>query len=419
MATWYRKSPGGSTYEVFTNGSTTFSTAGRWYIKYVDDNGCETESTYDVTSCCTCSDFSASKNSVSFGSGGGEDTVTFSKTGDCTGSLTSLTVSTNDSWITPAFNSSHDTLTISVSANIDTATGRTGHTVVSYGDCNVVNITVEQSQATPGGCTCDNLYVDTSPASFVSSSGSTTRSCYKTGTCTGEINQPSVTIDGGGDWCTASHNGDTITISVKEYSSGSGDRTATVTPKINNSECSSKAITVTQSAPSYPSKEVRFRIHNLSSDVHTDYQEVEFVKYGSSETFIKEHWYNSCLDTGTTWYSMFSEYCVYDVGLIEHDGTMKNWADIFTDECGVKDTWAVGKTIEVYVAKSYGYGPSDVKKEGSFSIPAISYDDPTEDGIIYKDIYLTDSPKCYDITPTSGPCSGGTVQFGATEKSCS
>jgi len=423
MAIWYRKSPGGSTYEEFTNGSTTFSTTGRWYIKYVDDSGCETESTYDVTRCCTCGDFSASKSSVSFGSGGGEDTVTFSLTGSCSGSLSDLTCTSSDSWITTGFNSSHSALTITVGSYSDYNTNRTGHTVVSYGDCNVVNIEVVQEKATPGGCTCDNLSVDTSSVSFGSSSSSTTRSCYKTGTCTGEINQPSVTTSDGGDWCTASHNGDTITISVSEYSSGSGDRTATVTPKINNSSCSSKAITVTQSAPVYQSKEVRFRIYGLSSDVHTDYQEVEFVKYGSSETFIKEHWYNDCLDTGTTWYSMFSEYCVYDVGLIEHDGTMTNWADILTDACGVKDTWEVGKTIEVYVAKSYGSGSSDVKKEGSFSIPAISYNDPTEGGIIYKDIYLTDSPKCYNITPTSGNvsgnCTGGTVGFTATEKSCS
>jgi hypothetical protein len=211
-----------------------------------------------------------------------------------------------------------------------------------------------------------------------------------------------------------------IYISVSEYSSGSGNRTATVTPKISNISCNSKAITVTQSAPVYYPKSVHFRFYNLSSDVYTDYHNVEFVKYGSSETFIKQNWYNGCLDTGTTWYSMFSEYCEYDVGLIEHDGTMTNWANILTDTCGVKDTWETGKKIELYVAAEYGSSSSDVKKEGSFAIPAISYDDPTEgDGIIYKDIYLTDSPKCYNITPTTGNCSGGTVGFTATEKPCS
>ena len=201
------------------------------------------------TPACTCNDFSASTNSLSFGAEAGSSTVRFSKTGTCTGNLTSLTPSTNDSWITPTFNSSHDTLTIAVDTYSDYKTNRTGHTVVSYGDCDVVNIEVVQEKATPGACTCNNLYVDTTAVSFGSGADRTTRSCYKTGTCTGEINQPSVTINGGGDWCTASHNGDTITISVKEYSSGSGDRTATVTPKINNSSCSSKAITVTQTPP--------------------------------------------------------------------------------------------------------------------------------------------------------------------------
>jgi hypothetical protein len=254
MAIWKRKSPeAGSTYEDFTNGSTQFNTAGRWYIKYVDDNGCETESTYDVTSCCTCSGFSASRNSVSFGSGADSSTVTFNQTGTCSGSLTGLTASRGSyDWITIGFNSSHDTLTISVSENMDTTTGRTGSITISYNGspCNNLTITVEQSQATPGGCTCDNLSVDTSSVSFGSSSSSTTRSCYKTGTCTGEINQPSVTISDGGDWCTASYNNGNITISVSEYSSGSGNRTATVTPKINNSSCSSKTITVTQTPPS-------------------------------------------------------------------------------------------------------------------------------------------------------------------------
>jgi hypothetical protein len=93
------------------------------------------------------------------------------------------------------------------------------------------------------------LSVDTSSVSFGSSSSSTTRSCYKTGTCTGEINQPSVTTSDGNNWCTASYDNGTITISVSAYSSGSGNRTATVTPKISNSPCNSKAITVTQTPP--------------------------------------------------------------------------------------------------------------------------------------------------------------------------
>ena len=108
---------------------------------------------------CTCDDFSASTDSLSFGAGADSSTVTFSKTGDCTGNLTSLTPSTNDSWITPTFNSSHDTLTISVSENTDTTTGRTGHTVVSYGDCNVVNIEVQQAKATPVACTCEDISI--------------------------------------------------------------------------------------------------------------------------------------------------------------------------------------------------------------------------------------------------------------------
>jgi len=262
------------------------------------------------TPACTCGDFSASKNSVSFGSGADSSTVTFSKTGECTGNLTSLTPSTNDSWITPTFNSSHDTLTISVSANTDTTMGRTGYTIVSYdgNPCNDLTITVEQSQATPGACTCSDLSVGSSPAAIAATGGSAVVTWEFTGSCASVLVTPSVPTEA--TWChvTTGNGVFNITVDNYSYSSDVTDRSATITPLLGESRvpCLSGEFTVTQSAPEPPTPTVAYYLYGnfeVSCDGYNpNVQEMEqrlpYSAFTSNGTFISASTTEDTVDMG-------------------------------------------------------------------------------------------------------------------------
>jgi hypothetical protein len=255
MANWNVTStnPNSGTVQDLGGGSFRFpqnsTTANIEYtVTYTDNAGNTSTSTYTVYSgstcqpsptACTCSGFSASKRSVSFGSGADSSTVMFSKTGDCTGSLTGLTASRGSyDWITVDFNSSHDTLTISVSENMDTTTGRTGSITISYNGspCNNLTITVEQSRVL---CDC-NAVSFSSTATIGADGGNATFGNVATQGCGRQVTFAS----SDDSWLTASVTSSGLTATATATQS---QRTGTITVYVNGNPCGT--CTMTQSAP--------------------------------------------------------------------------------------------------------------------------------------------------------------------------
>ena len=192
-----------------------------------------------ATTACTCSDFSASTNSLSFGAGADYSDVTFSKTGTCTGNLTSLTPSTNDSWITTGYTASTGVLRVSAGPNFDKCSGKTGSITVSYNGnpCNDLTITVEQSRV-PCDCNAVNF---SSTSTIGADGGNATFGNVATQGCGCQVSF----VSSDDSWLTASVTSSGLTATATQPTQS--QRTGTITVYVNGNECGT--CTVTQSAP--------------------------------------------------------------------------------------------------------------------------------------------------------------------------